>query len=609
MKTSRVIAITLPVVLFSVSLVSAATTTSPQTSAYQDSFAQDQLRGQAKRVKEEMLQMLEEFRQDPAAAAEVAQAQAALDQLGTLSDKDMLAVVQTLRDASHLNDAQSAKNKLLSASSGQKNIQSLLRSLADKLTLHKDESSMQQRLRDLVLRQVANQRLAKDFAAAGGVPFDLRATGDISIAEQNALKTEVDQAMETLQKLASNTTDSTSQTFAAVLMSGQNLKISDQAAAAASNMTAKNFANAIPAQGQVIESLQAMIAALNSTKSQEEQVRAMLNKVNELAAGEKQEADSTVKAFVDNQAYLKDKQLKLTDQMTAIQKEIARLNAQAGTQANAARGKMDSVDQMFKDRVFIDKIENKTQAVQAQTEATDQLKTLAKMLEKQADDMAKASGNNMANPSAMTAQQSALADAISQILDAKTKMAMAKNIAWFKGDAAAAQAQMKGAADALADAQAKAAQAAQAGQGVPKDVGDSLKSAQSNLAGSQNKLAPGGNRESGFSDLDQAQRDADKALAGLRTASDKAFGQSAWGKGEGLGMESGSNGPGGGGQIGGTALSRGQRQLTNFSAVAEMSPKDRAALSLLQREKCPPEYSTMVQQYLKNLADGEMPAQ
>jgi hypothetical protein len=40
---------------------------------------------------------------------------------------------------------------------------------------------------------------------------------------------------------------------------------------------------------------------------------------------------------------------------------------------------------------------------------------------------------------------------------------------------------------------------------------------------------------------------------------------------------------------------------------AQLKPRDRAALTVLQGEKAPPEYSGMVQQYNKNIANGEMP--
>lgn len=45
----------------------------------------------------------------------------------------------------------------------------------------------------------------------------------------------------------------------------------------------------------------------------------------------------------------------------------------------------------------------------------------------------------------------------------------------------------------------------------------------------------------------------------------------------------------------------------NGQVVAGIKPKDRAAVSLLQKEKAPAEYQGMVQQYLKNLAEGAAP--
>jgi len=107
-----------------------------QTAAYENSVEQARLREKAARLKIEMLQLLNDFRQYPGTASDISQAEAAAENLGALSEKDMLSVIETLRDASRTNAADT-DNRLVKASNGQKAIQSALRSVADRLAAAK----------------------------------------------------------------------------------------------------------------------------------------------------------------------------------------------------------------------------------------------------------------------------------------------------------------------------------------------------------------------------------------------------------------------------------------------------------------------------------------
>jgi hypothetical protein len=85
------------------------------------------------------------------------------------------------------------------------------------------------------------------------------------------------------------------------------------------------------------------------------------------------------------------------------------------------------------------------------------------------------------------------------------------------------------------------------------------------------------------------------------------------GKGPGHGAGGGKNGPSGtqlgsgagnsgGGEQDGPAT--GSVESGTALSVGGLSPKDREAISQFQSEKSPPEYAPLVQQYMKNLADG-----
>ena len=91
---------------------------SAKTTAYQTSVSQEQLRASTRRLKTEMVGLLDEYGQYQAATGELAKLKNALGQLDTVSENDMLAVVKILRDASRMEKGDDTKAKLVEASSG-----------------------------------------------------------------------------------------------------------------------------------------------------------------------------------------------------------------------------------------------------------------------------------------------------------------------------------------------------------------------------------------------------------------------------------------------------------------------------------------------------------
>lgn len=601
MKTSH--ALTLALLTAALPTRSGAEDTTARTSAYQSSVAQDQLRGQTKKVRQELIALLEEFQSNQAAAAEIAQTKQALERLDSLSDKDMADVVQALRDASRATDPAQANGKLAVAGASQKNIQSALRLLADKLSTQKDEATMRQRLRILAVRQTSAQRQGQILAARWFDPPVIA----LAVAEQEALKNEVNSALETLTRLATIPGPS-GQVFAGALAVGRNARVGEQVAAAATETAAKNFAGAVASQGAVIEGLQAMIERLNSTRTAEERTREMATKMKELASNQKQLADSTQKSYVAGEAYITKEQAKLSSELSVLQDEISKLNPTAGTQAEQAeKGMRDLDDKLEKNPVLIDKIEGKNDVVQSQNNAAQNLGAVSDLLQKQANDLAKAQNpaNQNADPMTSDPQFSAIQNAAKEVMEAKSKMDLADKNMIFKGDAATANAEMEAAKEALA---AALADAAAAGDAVDKDVGENLQGAQKDLAGAKGQA--GSDQQKAHDGIGEAQKGAAKALAGLQKAANALMAARGgmqpghggmFGKGSGHGAPiagMGMGNPDGAGAI-----------LTDVSATSGISPQDRAALSLLQREKAPLEYNEMVRQYLKNLADGEMPGE
>lgn len=164
----------------------------------------------------------------------------------------------------------------------------------------------------------------------------------------------------------------------------------------------------------------------------------------------------------------------------------------------------------------------------------------------------------------------------------------------------------------------------QAADALPADVKKDLDAAQADLAKSANDAVQSKKDDATAANGD-AQKDLDNAMQGLGAA----LAQAKEGGKEPGGQQPGSQpgqqpgqGPSSQSMMAGNAGQgfEGQNMSnTGFMSssgpkggpgqvIGQLNPKDRDAISLLQKEKAPPEYQTMVQQYLKNLADGSTPA-
>ncbi|MBN8712011.1 MAG: hypothetical protein BGO12_09340 [Verrucomicrobia bacterium 61-8] len=574
---------------------------SPAASAYQASVAQDQVRKQTQRIREELRALLVEFQSNSVAGKELTQGKAILDQLDTLSDKEMLEVVKTLRDASRAPDVAGANAQLASAGTRQKSIQSALQTIADRLTAQKDEASMRQRLRELAVRQTSAQRQGELMASRWTEPGIIA----IAQAEQTAIKDEVDSALETLQRLSRARSQSAA-AFAAAYSIAATGRLSDQVGLATSETAASHFAEAVNPQSQVVAVLRQMIDGLNKTRTPQERMRELATRMKELASDQKQLADSTQKSYVGAQAEIAKRQADIADELSILKEEVKQMSPQAGAKAEAAQSQTDFLsDRLAQDRTLIDKVEGKQDVIQQQKNAAENIASVANDLKAMERQMAGSGKDSSSQGSASSDPQfAAIQDAANKVMEAKSQLAQAQaNSQAHKGGEA--QAKLDAASQALADAEKSAAQA---GDSVGKDVGENLEGAQNDAKQGKEQQGAGNEMMAGHN-INEAQKKADAALAGLQKAANALAGANGApppGHGDGMELGKGGAGPlngGTGNPTGGGAL------LTDVSATSGISPAERAALSLLQREKPPVEYNEMVRQYLKNLAEGEMPGQ
>lgn len=598
MKTT---AILLAALLLAVTARAGASDKSLPAAAYQASVAQEQLRKQTKKLREDLRALLMEYQSNQAAGTELAQGQAILDRLDQLSDKEMMDVVQALRDASKSSDAGQANTRLATAGTGQKGISTALRVLADRLTTQKDESSVRQRLKQLAIRQA----LARYQAALMGARYMEQALVDLNIAEQVAISNDIASSMEVLARLSS-VKDASAPAFAAALAVGSSGGLVEKAAAAANETTAKRFAAAAGPQGEVIEVLLQMLDKLNALRPSAERVKEAATRMKELSSIQNQLADSTHKSYVGAQAEIARSQSAITAEVLISEREIRQLNAAAGDQTIKARGSAETVDQMLEaNRVVIDKPEGKKGVVDSQKVAVVEIAKISELLREQLKKMGGSGGAGQSasqGAGAMDPKFAALQNAAASVMRAKTQLDRAAS-ANMGGQRSETQSNLNNAAGELANAQSAAEQG---GSGSETPVGENLSGAQTDVQQGKEQQQ-GGNQMMTGHEINEALQKADAALAGIQAEANKLAGaQGAPPPGHGDGMEPGKGGAGPlnggtGNPNGGGAL------LTEVSATAGISERDREALSMLQREKPPVEYNEMVRQYRKNLSDGTMP--
>lgn len=634
MKSPSFFAITL-----SVATLSAFCGTPPssqtQTAAYENSVEQARLREKAARLKIEMLQLLNDFRQYPGTASDISQAEAAAENLGALSEKDMLSVIETLRDASRTNAADT-DSRLVKASNGQKAIQSALRSVADRLALQKDSAAMQLRVRNLFLRQLANRRQAENLLSGSSQ----RSAAPVMTAEQEALHEEIGQLLRALKKLAASPQLTARQMFAAALIAGENAQISARSDATIVAARQLDLPTTIAGGGQVMDALQAMITALNSTTSKEVQAQGLAARMKELADSQTQLAANTVSSNSKNQNALQASQQRISDETEAAAREAAQLDPKVAAELTKAMQAMQNAGSALKTDRSLEKADNRVSIAQAQTDASENLTKAATLLDEQSGTSASANAgnspsddaNNAASTSPAQSQDpaaAAVAQAASDVMAAQQQMQAASQ--FLRSRQAASRAgqanqQMQAAQNSLAQA---AASAAQSGTGLPESVGENLKKAGQQLEKSQ-FLAASDPRKAQNS-LNAAAAQAGNALKALQQAANRLAAEasnpseqsSATGGSKSAtggfsqndsNVESSTSselqsasGGGGNGTMSNGSLGYGRDANMNVSVSTHLSPQDRAALSMLQREPAPDAYRDRVQQYFKNLANGETP--
>ncbi len=394
-------ALSLPTALFG------QATSDLQTSAYRNSIAQDEVRKQAEDVRQQLALLLEDIQQNQFDTPEADLARRAAAKLDSLGDEQIAPLIQMLKEAGAMENATQVQGRLSAASKEQKNIQVLLKAMADGLSLHKDQASLQQRIQQLILRQTTNLRQTQDIAATGK-PVEI---ASLCQAEQSALRQEVDLTLETLQKVVDASPADGLGKFSEALAAMKTQGVPALAATASDETAAGKFPAAVASQGRLKAALQVVLMALKSNQSVLEQARAMAEKMKELAAEQKALAEATAKAPEAAQKDLREAQRQVADKLAAVQKEVQDINAGAAEESQKAAEAMKKAA----DDLMTEKKDSKDKVAAAQKDAAEKLEKageeLAKSAEKLADDKAPQNAAQAAAELAQLSQKIAEAQA------------------------------------------------------------------------------------------------------------------------------------------------------------------------------------------------------
>jgi|GEM_PF-5784474 len=587
---------------------------SVQTTAYQTSVSQEQLRATTRRLKGEMAGLLEEFSRYQAASGELKKLTDALGDLDVVTEQDMIAVVKVLREASRIEKVDESKAKLVEASGGQKEIQALLRAVADRLTLQKEEAEMQRRLDNLALRQMANLRDTKRLAESGDKPdkvkSELKQVSEVSKSEQEAIKKEIAMTMDALKNLAEKSESPDKEAFEQALKTGEQNLIRNQAEQAAESAKT-DFAESAKKQEELLNNIREMAENLQQRKSAEEQSRELAEKMGQLADKQDQLAKKLPEAWGnENKQAIRKEQEKISDQLELAKESLEKLNPEAASKVEQAKQESSQVAEKIRDKQAMENIDNVAKATDAQNAVAEKLEQAGEMLQQQADALA----GNDAQPQSqdgqqsseeMSQQQEAISNAVDQIMEAKNQMGLAKKQLQDGSDQGDARQRLDKAQQMLDQAQQEVSKA---GEAVEKFVGEELKKADEGIAKTEEGIGAGSKQDQEKSrwNLDRAQGNANLALTGLQRAANRLAAKQGQEQGEQQQANQQSKGDSSRQDAKGPAgpMGRQKDESSGVSAVSKGGGGQREALSLLQQEKAPTEYEAMVQQYIRNLAEA-----
>jgi len=545
-----------------------------KSAAYQGGISQDQLRVASQRLRDEISQLADAYSKYPGAAGDVAILRKTVADMEKLSSKDMVSVSKVLMDASRSMDAKVVQGNLNEANGAQKQIQIVLREMADKLARQSDLATMQKRLEDLAIRQHANLEATRDFAAMAPnfqkLPARHRDSHRAKKDEQTALAKEAGLAVQMLEKLAAESTAESGSFLKEAAATARNRKLVENAEHATLSLEL-DYAEAGKDEQEVLDILKAMIAGLDAGKTPEQRTRELASELEELARQQKALSQQTPKMNGNEQDEAAKKQEEIAGKLDVMEDRLAKDEPEAATKTQeAAKESTEAAKELADDRNHREpgRVEKTSEK---QGKVADDLAKLADELEKKAEAMA---GTDPQDSEPMDPKEAAMQEAMDQMQEAKTDLEIAKLQEERKQDSTA---KANSAMEKMGQAEE---QMKKAGQGE-SPASENLESAEKHAQQAAKGEGVGQNLSQSAGKLAQAMNSLQNTM-NQGTPSNKR-----------------GNGPGEGGMGGGGA----NGNLTKTDARGKGGESQRDALSLQQQDKVAPAYESAVNQYLKNLAE------
>lgn len=363
------------------------------TAAYQNSVSQEQLRLETRRQEMEMLELLGQLGQYSFTQAEHGVLKEVLGQIDQVAENKMPDVVRLLRDAGRQSQADQARSRLVSASGGQKEIQAELRALADRLLLKQDEAALRERLRQLALRQKANQRDTEELARLNHDPNRIPAEKSSLLAlakvEQNALQKELRQLRESLGRLADHA-GGAQELFREAQQVARDRGLERLPTEAVEKLD-RNLHEAFHTQKRTHEALLAVMEALARKTPKEEQLQHLAAQLQDISRQQERLAQTVPKAGVEDQASLKKAQEQLSDQVEMVQEALKNLNGESAKQAEEIQKASEKIAEQLKEKNRLEKAAKAAEVADAQQDVAERLDELARHLMQEAGQIANAS--------------------------------------------------------------------------------------------------------------------------------------------------------------------------------------------------------------------------
>lgn len=570
----------------STAFAAAADPNTARTGAYQAGVSEEQLRVSTDRLKQEVADLIAEYDQYRTTTTEIATLKEATGTLDHVSANDMTGVVQGLMAASRSNDAAAVVDGLTKAGRDQKEIQAVLRALADKLTRHANEAALQKRLQELAVRQAANLRetreLAKENATDPKAPQDAKNKLANKRWEQTNLEKELKAAAEAVKKAAEDPQAQASEPAKEAARTAEAKQMTEHAKEAAPAME-KDLNAAADHQQKVLESLQSMVASLDKAKTEEDRNREMASELGDLAQKQQNLADRTPRVNEWEQQKAAEEQRNVADRLDAIKDRLSQLDANAGAKAEQSKQQAANTGDQIQAKEFRTDATRRGQASDNQRTVADQLSKLGEGLQKKAEQLAANSGQDSNTPSESSPQEEALKDAMKDLGDARANLSIANE----------QNKQQQDFHQRLQQARQQVDAARQKAQGAGEQSSRAMERALNDF----NKMADSAAANDKVEHhLYHTRARVDDALRTLQDMSNQMLANQQRQRDNGPANDSHQNGMGNG--------SSGSRVLFN-AAVSNGSDARREALSMLRQEKTAPGYEPQVNQYIKNLAEDD----